>query len=333
MSRIVSGMGDLLGFVPFSTRRAAPASRRRPGGLWAGLVAVSPAEAAVAVLIAAGDIADCSSVGDSATAALVGATGGRSSRWGTTPTGRAQARQFANCYGPTWGRFKAARGRHSGNHEYDTTARPAYFDYFGAAAGRRARAGTATTLGGWHVVVLNSNCSQGGCRQGFRAGAVAAGRPGRAPPHQCTLAYWHHPRFCSDGEHGNDAGDGAVLGGAVRRTAPMSSWPATPTTTSASRPRPGWRRRSRPRDPPVRGRHRREEPLRLRAPCPTARCATPTAFGVLKLTLHPGSYDWRVPARGRARPSPTPAPPPATGARPWKHRRCRPPRRRPRRRG
>jgi hypothetical protein len=50
--------------------------------------------------------------------------------------------------------------------------------------------------------VLNSNCTQvGGCfvgsaQQRWLAADLAA------HPHQCVLAYWHHPRF-SSGFHGN----------------------------------------------------------------------------------------------------------------------------------
>ena len=55
------------------------------------------------------------------------------------------------------------------------------------------------------MISLNSNCS-------FVPGGCAAGSPQEqwlkddlaAHPNECTLAYWHHPRF-SSGIHGDDA--------------------------------------------------------------------------------------------------------------------------------
>ncbi|MGH7753206.1 MAG: hypothetical protein ACREN5_10340 [Gemmatimonadales bacterium] len=51
-------MGKLLGFVPFSSGRAAPLVTALVVA-WSGLVGVAPAEAVDPVLVAAGDIAGC----------------------------------------------------------------------------------------------------------------------------------------------------------------------------------------------------------------------------------------------------------------------------------
>ena len=96
-----------------------------------------------------------------------------------------------------------------GNHEYNTSGATGYYGYFGAAAGDPKQGYYSYDLGSWHIVVLNSNCSQvGGC---------GAGSPQEtwlrqdlaAHPTSCTLAYWHHPRF-SFGEHGNDTATQAL---------------------------------------------------------------------------------------------------------------------------
>jgi hypothetical protein len=91
-----------------------------------------------------------------------------------------------------------------GNHEYFTTGAAGYFDYFGAIAGDRAKGYYSYDIGSWHVVALNSNCALiGGCAAGSAEEAwLRADLAGH--PQACTLAYWHHPRFSSGGEHGND---------------------------------------------------------------------------------------------------------------------------------
>ena len=110
---------------------------------------------------------------------------------------------FSASYGPSWGRVQSITRPVPGNHEYRTEGAAGYFAYFGAAAGDPETGYYSYDLGGWHLVALNSNCSEvGGCSAGspqeqwLRADLAAS-------PAACTLAYWHHPRF-SSGEHGSD---------------------------------------------------------------------------------------------------------------------------------
>jgi Calcineurin-like phosphoesterase len=100
-----------------------------------------------------------------------------------------------------------------GNHEYEvgsgeTSSDPAagYFDYFRHRAavdpnGVNRRAGYYSfNLGAWHLVALNS-------RDGSRPSAKQLNwlrRDLRRDHHRCELAYWHHPRWSSGNEHGND---------------------------------------------------------------------------------------------------------------------------------
>lgn len=108
---------------------------------------------------------------------------------------------YAASFAPTWGRLGAKLRPAPGNHEYFTAGAWGYFAYFGAAAGNGRY---SFDLGGWHFISLDSNCAQGGaCYKGspqekwLREDLAAhAG--------MCTLAYWHHPRF-SSGLHGDDA--------------------------------------------------------------------------------------------------------------------------------
>jgi hypothetical protein len=111
--------------------------------------------------------------------------------------------KFQLAFDSAWGRFKSIIHPAPGNHEYNTLGAADYFTYFGASAGTYPQGYYSYDLGAWHIVVVNSNCSNiGGC---------SAGSPQEqwlrndlaAHPTQCTLAYWHHPLF-SSGQHGNN---------------------------------------------------------------------------------------------------------------------------------
>ncbi|MGH2948697.1 MAG: metallophosphoesterase, partial [Solirubrobacteraceae bacterium] len=115
-----------------------------------------------------------------------------------------QLAKFMQSFHPSWGRLKSLIRPVVGNHEYATPGAAGYFDYFNGPgqldgpAGRRGLGYYSYNLGEWHVVALNSICSQvpGGCAAGsaqerwLRADLAANPRP-------CTLAYWHHPPVSS----------------------------------------------------------------------------------------------------------------------------------------
>ena len=162
--------------------------------------ASSPATAAV--LIGAGDIATCDRTGDSRTAALLRRSPGTVFTLGDNAYPNGSRRDFARCYGPTWGELRQRTRPVIGNHEYHTGDAGPYFDYFGAAAGPRGRGYYSYDAGAWHVVVLNSNCTEvpGGCARGsaqqrwLRADLAAAART-------CTVAMIHAPLFTSAKTH------------------------------------------------------------------------------------------------------------------------------------
>jgi 3',5'-cyclic AMP phosphodiesterase CpdA len=118
---------------------------------------------------------------------------------------RGTALEFANCYGPTWGRFKERTWPAPGNHEYYTKDAAPYFAYFGARAGRGYY---SLRLGHWRIYSLDSNLA--GSAQARQLAWLKdelardvhdlRAIPGATPP--CTLAFWHHPLYSSGG-HGS----------------------------------------------------------------------------------------------------------------------------------
>ena len=146
-------------------------------------------------LVAAGDVASCRSTGDEATARLLDRIPGTIALLGDSVYERGTREEYRRCF--SWRRHKARIRPAVGNHEYLTPGAAGYFAYF------RVPQWYSYDLGGWHVVVLDSNCGPaGGCgpdspQAGWLREDLAAN------PAPCTLAYAHHPRF-SSGLHGSD---------------------------------------------------------------------------------------------------------------------------------
>jgi hypothetical protein len=155
------------------------------------------------VIIAAGDIASCSSPGDEQTAALLDRINGVVITLGDNVYESGTLDEFNNCYAPTWGRQKERTFPSVGNHEYKTAGAMGYFSYFGAAAGEPQKGYYSYDIGEWHIIAINANCSEiGGC--GESSPQVEWLRTDLAAnPTLCTMAYWHQPLF-SSGAHGND---------------------------------------------------------------------------------------------------------------------------------
>ena len=102
---------------------SGPTIRVRHGKYWTIPVAVALAVAAIlllsdgsssaqaqttsAVLVGAGDIASCDSTGDTATSTLLGSIAGTVLTIGDNAYKEGTLSQYTNCYGPSWGQFKA----------------------------------------------------------------------------------------------------------------------------------------------------------------------------------------------------------------------------------
>ena len=158
-----------------------------------------------AALVGAGDIALCGSNRDEATALLLDELAGTVFTAGDNAYPDGTAGQFAECFDPSWGRHIDRMRPSPGNHDYHTATGSGYYAYFGSRAGTAGQGWYSYELGGWHVVVLNSNCGDvGGCEAGspqhdWLVADLAAN------PAVCVLGYWHHPLWNAGGHQGTAA--------------------------------------------------------------------------------------------------------------------------------
>jgi hypothetical protein len=154
--------------------------------------------------VGAGDIADCRDLsGAEATANLLEKIPGTVMAVGDLAYPDGTPENFA-CYDKSWGRVKGRTRPAPGNHEFHSAGATYYFQYFGATAGDSGKGYYSYELGRWHIVVLNSECvAAGGCDAASVQGTWLR-EDLAAHPAACTLAYFHKPLFSSGGAHGND---------------------------------------------------------------------------------------------------------------------------------
>lgn len=162
-----------------------------------------PTEAAV--LIGAGDIANCTRSSDDATASMLDTLDGIVFTAGDNLNDEAASASYADCYGPTWGRHLSRTRAVIGNQDYDAGSAE-YFNYFGDAAGPTNDGYYSFAAGGWQIIVLNSNASflpteVGSPQEQWLREELAASDA------LCTMAIFHHPRFY----HGPWGKNGDVL--------------------------------------------------------------------------------------------------------------------------
>jgi hypothetical protein len=258
-------------------------------------VSAQVATAADPVFVGAGDIASCNSQGDEATANLLDTIPGYVYTTGDNAYESGTATEFANCYTPSWGRSSIKDRTYPavGNHEYQTEGARGYFDYFGARAGDPTKGYYSYTLGEWHMVALNSMCEKvGGC--GATSPMVRWLKDDLAANLKtCTLAYFHHPLFSSGSSHGGNskmkpswevlyaANADVVLNGHVHNYERFA--PQTPS--GVADPEQGIREF-------VVGTGGKSLNA-FDSTVANSEVRDASTFGVLKLTLHPSSYEWQ----------------------------------------
>jgi peptidoglycan/xylan/chitin deacetylase (PgdA/CDA1 family) len=210
---------------------------------------------------------------------------------------------FAAGYDPSWGVVKAITHPVPGDKDYATTggtdcpatAGAGYYQYFGAAAGDPTKGYYSYDLGTWHVVAINTapcgdvadTCLAGSAQEQWLQQDLATHTS------SCTLAYYQNPRFAStaSGSGGDptyqaiwqdlyQAGVDVVLNGDrhwYERFAPMDASGKADAahgvrefivgTGGAGLDTPG-------------------------TPLATSEVLNNSTHGILRLTLHNGSYDW-----------------------------------------
>jgi len=222
---------------------------------------------------------------------------------------------FQKSYDLSWGRLKSITRPAVGNHEYVTSGSSSsspttgcdssntnavgYFKYFGSAgAGVNGKGYYSYDIGRWHLIALNAECGPaGGCGTTSAQGKWLAADLA-AHKNTCTLAYWHEPLFSSGGRASSKvlpfwqllqpAGVDVVLNGhdhIYERFAPQTSSGAAAANGI--------------REFIVGTGGANHTGLTTTARNSVVRNAS--TYGVLKLTLHPTSYDWKfVPISGGA---------------------------------
>jgi hypothetical protein len=183
---------------------------------------------------------------------------------------------FEKYYHSDWGRVKAITMPTPGNHDPPSSG---YGPYFGKPPNY------SFDLGAWHLIGLDSTDITAAAAFLDADLAQYAGR-------RCILGYWHHPRFSSDTTHGNNsaigplwtrlaaAGADVILNGhahTYERFAPQTPTGQASTTGirqfivgTGGKALHGF------------GTIRANSEVRLGG-----------LYGVLRMTLHPTSYEWR----------------------------------------
>jgi peptidoglycan/xylan/chitin deacetylase (PgdA/CDA1 family) len=217
---------------------------------------------------------------------------------------------YQQSYDPTWGVKKAITRPVPGDKDYATsggtdcpsTPGAGYYSYFGSAAGDPSKGYYSYDLGSWHVIALNtapcpddaSTCSAGSAQDLWLKQDLAANSA------SCTLAYYQNPRWAStaSGSGGNatyqtiwqdlySGGVDVVLNGDshwYERFAPLDGAGHVDSTFGtrefivgtggAGLDTPG-------------------------AEVATSQALNASTHGVMRMTLHDGSYSWSfVPDEG-----------------------------------
>jgi hypothetical protein len=168
-----------------------------------------PPPPAAAVLMAAANITGCGIDNDHQTAALIMKDSSATVLAVGDMTTRGNLADFHDCYGPSWGQFKARTFPVMGNHEYGELYERANLDsvipYFAERIPEALRAGGyySFNVGAWHVVVINDNWEKFGMTDGPDAAQAAWLRADlAAATNKCVLAAFHQSRFMSSATAG-----------------------------------------------------------------------------------------------------------------------------------
>ncbi len=212
---------------------------------------------------------------------------------------------FLQSYALSWGQKLAITHPVPGDNDYGlelpagggtdcpATAGAGYYQYFGAAAGDPTKGYYSYNLGTWHMIALNtapcgatpSFCAAGSAEDLWLQNDLAT------HPTMCTLAYYKDPRFSSTASGGdsnyqqiwqdlyNGGADVVLSAGShwYERFAPMNASGALDPTYGVQELVVGT------------GGNGLDTPA---SPAPNSQVLNNTTHGIIKMTLHNGSYGW-----------------------------------------
>jgi hypothetical protein len=215
---------------------------------------------------------------------------------------------FNQSYDPTWGTQKAITYPVAGNHEYQTSGgtdcgsnASGYYTYFGGSAGDPSKGYYSATVGEWHIIALNSECSWiGGCGAGSPEDLWLKSDLTTNSAAPCTLAFWHRPRF------------GSTTSGGDSTYSQLWQDLYAAKVDVVLNGHDHWYERFAQQNPSGQadsngirefivgtGGESYVQPASTRAANSQVLFWGQYAYGVLKMTLHSGSYDWTfVPVTG-----------------------------------
>ncbi len=246
------------------------------------------------VLVGAGDIGSCVSPHDEATAILIDSIGGTVFTLGDNDySDGPPPATYGVCFDSTWGRHKPRLHPAPGDDDRRSNSLANYFAFFGAAA-HSPDGYYSYDLGAWHIVVLNTTPFADSAQvQWLRADLAAHAN-------LCTLAISHRPRFSSGNTHSaatqgpifqalHDADAEILLSGNdhdYERFAPQAPDQTPDPSGGVVQFVAGTGGKS-------------HGGINLPVE-PNSRAQNADTYGVLKLTLHAASYDWRfIPVAGK----------------------------------
>ena len=219
---------------------------------------------------------------------------------GDTQYEKGEYANYLESFDPTWGRLKNRLYPVVGNHEYLTSDATGYYDYFNGTgqtsgpAGDRDKGYYAFDVGTWRIYAINSNCSSvGGCGAGspqeqWLAADLAAN------PAQCQLMFMHHPYVSS---HTKDSYSSYTQQSVLWQDFYEANGDVVLAGHAHFYERFAEQNPARVADP---GRGIRlfvvgtggKGTYNFGVTRPNSEARIGSTFGVLKLQLHPDSYDW-----------------------------------------
>ena len=263
-------------------------------GAGPGVIGCVPGPEVPVTIVAAGDIGQCfgrpaSESGAARTASLVRSQDALVLTLGDHAYENGTPDEFANCFQPTWGAFKDRIYPSPGNHDYNTADAGGYFDYFGARAGPERRGYYSYDYRGWHFIALNSLVGVSPQSEQYRWLEADLAKSSDA---LCTIAYWHFPAFNS----------GAVYGGSKEMKPFVDALYAAGVEMVLSGHEHIYERFAPQRGDgtadPSRGVRQfvvgtgGHELNPMGSPAQNSEFRYNASWGILRLTLHAGSYAW-----------------------------------------